>query len=416
MKSNWLVRVRLLLGGILLLAAGTLVLRARHGVETDLYALADVSDGGVLRELSAGMSGQGRVLLEGDDFEAVKSEAETIRARFRQPAGDFKETLKFLATHRAGLLSPETREQLTAGRYKDVADAALARLYGFLPPLVSVKEDPFLLATDWLLSLQTKRAAGWTLRDGLLARETNGVQQVLLTLDLSAVRPQEIANFLEAVAKSLPGSSLETSTNLDVEAPSAQRQTLTWCGGAPFHAARATANATREINLLSAASLVLVLLFGWLLFRSFGFVPQLVATLGVAFLVAAAALFAAFPRPHVLTFVFGTSLIGLSVDYVYHSCAAGGSLNVRRPLTCAMLTTVAAFVPLLFAAVEVLRQMAVFSIAGLIAMWAWVMTFMRTCPVPALVHAGSGKPRFMAGVGLVLLVSAVPGWMFLEIV
>ena len=82
MKSNWLVRVRLLLGGILLLAAGTLVLRARHGVETDLYALADVSDGGVLRELSAGMSGQGRVLLEGDDFEAVKSEAETIRARY----------------------------------------------------------------------------------------------------------------------------------------------------------------------------------------------------------------------------------------------------------------------------------------------------------------------------------------------
>ena len=148
MKSNWLAYARLLLGGILLLAAGTLALRARHGVETDLYALADTAHGGVLRELATGMAGQGRVLLEGNDFEVLKAEAESIRARFRQPTGDFKDTLKFIGAHRAGLLSPETREQLTAGRYKDVADAALARLYGFLPPLVSVKEDPFLLAVE----------------------------------------------------------------------------------------------------------------------------------------------------------------------------------------------------------------------------------------------------------------------------
>ena len=350
MKSNWLARARLLLGGILLLAAGTLAVRARHGVETDLYALADTAHGGVLRELADGMAGQGRVLLEGDDFDAVKAEAESIRARFRQPTGDFKDTLKFLAAHRAGLLSPEARKQLLAGRYKDVADAALARLYGFLPPLVSVKDDPFLLATDWLLALQTRRTAGWTLRDGLLARETNGVQQVLLTLDLSAVRPQEIANFLEAVAT--------------------KHQALAWCGGPPFHAARATANATREINVLSAVSLALVLLFGWLLFRSFGFVPQLLATLGAAFLVAAAALFAAFPRPHVLTFVFGTSLIGLAVDYVYHTRMAGDVRAVLRPLALSLLTTEACFAPLLFSVVPVLRQMALFTGTGLLAAFA----------------------------------------------
>ena len=360
LKSNWLARARLLLGGILLLAAGTLALRARHGVETDLYALADTAHGGVLRELADGMAGQGRVLLEGNDFEALKAEAESIRARFRQPAGDFKDTLKFIAGHRAGLLAPDTREQLMAGRYKDVADAALARLYGFLPPLVSVKEDPFLLATDWLLALQTRRTSGWTLRDGLLARETNGVQQVLLTLDLSAIRPRDIANFLEAVATKH-------------EAPSTKHQALAWCSGPPFHAARATANAMREINVLSAVSLALVLLFGWLLFRSFGFVPQLVGTLGVAFLVAAAALFAAFPRPHVLTFVFGTSLIGLAVDYVYHTRAAGDARAVLRPLALSLLTTEACFAPLLFSVVPVLRQMALFTGTGLLAAFAWAM-------------------------------------------
>ena len=370
MKSNWLARARLLLGGFLLLAAGTLAVCARHGVETDLYALADASNGGVLRELAVGMAGQGRVLLEGDDFDTLKAEADSIRARFRQPTGNFTDTLKFLAVHRAGLLSPETREQLMAGRYKDVADAALARLYGFLPPLVSVKEDPFLLATDWLLALQTRRTAGWTLRDGLLARETNGVQQVLLTLDLSAASSRDITAFLESAER----------TNSESESPSTKHQAPStlpraWCSGPPFHAARATANATREINVLSAASLALVLLFGWLLFRSFRFVPQLVATLGAAFLVAAAALFAAYPRPHVLTFVFGTSLIGLAVDYVYHTRAAGDARSVLRPLALSLLTTEACFAPLLFSVVPVLRQMALFTGAGLLAAFAWAMAW-----------------------------------------
>ena len=370
MKSNWLVRARLLLGGVVLLAAGTLAVRARHGVETDLYALADTAHGGVLRELSAGMSGQGRVLLEGKDFDTLKAEADSIRARFHQPTGDFKDTLKFLTAHRAGLLSPETREQLMAGRYKDVADAALARLYGFLPPLVSVKEDPFLLATDWLLSLQTKRTAGWTLRDGLLARETNGVKQGLLTLDLSAARPCDITAFLESTECKNRSSQAQSTKH---KAPSTLSRT--WCSGPPFHAARATANATREINVLSAASLALVLLFGWLLFRSFRFVPQLVATLGVAFLIATAALFAAYPRPHVLTFVFGTSLIGLAVDYVYHTRAAGDARSVLRPLVLSLLTTEACFAPLLFSVVPVLRQMALFTGTGLLAAFAWAVVW-----------------------------------------
>ena len=405
LRSRWFATGRAVLIGLAVAAAAVLALRARHGVETDLYALADTRHGGILRELADGMAGQGRVLLEGDDFGKLKESAEAIRARFRQPVGDFKETLKFLAEHRAGLLSPETREMLQAGKYKDVSDAAIARLYGFVPPLVSVKEDPFLLATDYMLSMQARRTAGWTLREGQLSRETNGIHQVLLTLDLSAASPSAITAFLEIVAKprhsgrvgvpsptvaadgggtpslpgdadgggtpSLPGSSLETSTKH--QAPSTKHQT--WCGGPPFHAARATANATREINVLSAVSLALVLFFGWLLFRSFRFVPPLVATLGVAFLVAAAVLFAAFPRPHVLTFVFGTSLIGLAVDYAYHVRAAGDPRSVLRPLSLSLLTTEACFAPLFFSVVPVLRQMALFTGTGLLAAFAWAVAW-----------------------------------------
>ena len=376
LRSRWFATGRVVLIGFAVAAAVVLALRARHGVETDLYALADTRHGGILRELADGMAGQGRVLLEGEDFGKLKEAAEAIRARFRQPAGDFKETLKFLAEHRAGLLSPEARELLQAGRYKDVSDAAIARLYGFVPPLVSVKEDPFLLATDYMLSMQARRTAGWTLREGLLSRETNGVQQVLLTLDLSGTGARDIAAFLESAEKR--NSHASTSQHLNISTSqhlNISTSVRVSCSGPPFHAARATANATREINILSAVSLALVLLFGWLLFHSFRFVPPLVATLGVAFLVAAAVLFAAYPRPHVLTFVFGTSLIGLAVDYAYHVRAAGDSRSVLRPLALSLLTTEACFAPLFFSVVPVLRQMALFTGAGLLAAFAWAVAW-----------------------------------------
>ena len=51
------------------LAVAMLALRMGGGVETDLYGLADARHGGVLKELAEGLSGQGRVLVEGPERE-----------------------------------------------------------------------------------------------------------------------------------------------------------------------------------------------------------------------------------------------------------------------------------------------------------------------------------------------------------
>ena len=128
-----------------------------------------------------------------------------------------------------------------------------------------------------------------------------------------------------------------------------------------------------EINVLSCVSTILVAVLGWLLFRSLRFVPQLLVCIGAAFLVAAGTLFAVYPHPHVLTFVFGTSLIGLSVDYVYHARAAGDVRRILRQLSFSLLTTLACFSPLLFSEIGALRQMAVFTMAGLVAVYLCVL-------------------------------------------
>lgn len=392
MRSNWRAIGRCLLAGIVAASACALAIRARQGVETDLYALADAKHGGELRELAASMAGQGRILLEGRDVDQLQASVREIRQFFGQSAGSLDVTLKLLADRHAGLLAPGTRTLLQNGRYREVAEAAYARLYGFVPPLVSAKEDPFLLATDYLTSLQDRQPAGWRLRDGELTRETNGLAQILVTLDLSKTSQRDVAAFLASI-----------------EHKAASRKPSIWCGGPPFHSALATANAQTEINVLSSISILMVISLGWMLFRSFRFVAPLLATLGVAFLVAAATLFAASPRPHVLTFVFGTSLIGLAVDYVYHTRMANGDRSVLKPLALSLLTTEACLAPLLLSVVPVLRQMALFTGAGLAAAFAWTVVWGNWRAASRATAAPAGKPTRLPKYRILLVLLAACG-------
>ncbi len=351
--------LRIVFALLLVGAACVLGLRVRNGVETDLYGLADARAGGVLGEIASGLAGQGRILLEGTDFDTLKTVAIQVQKLSpRSTTGDFRDALKFLDKHKAGLLANETREQLLAGKYREVATGAMARLFSPVPRLLSVKDDPFLLATEYVTALQTGLAGDWTMREGFPVCEREGRTFLLQTLDLTGVPATKLADLVERCARDAApfGSGVKV-----------------WCGGAPFHSAVASERSKSEIGLLSTISLVCVLLLGWVLFRSLRFLPALVFAQGVGFLVATSALYLFFPRPHVLTFVFGTSLIGLSVDYVYHARIAGDVRRILRPLTLSLLTTVICFAPLLFAEVVVLRQMALFSITGLIASYAAVL-------------------------------------------
>ena len=399
--------------------AAALAFRSGSGVETDLYSLADAQNGGALKEIAAGLAHQGRLVVEGPANHPPVALAQAVAVELGQrPAGHFADTLAYLSRHKNGLLAPETRVRLLEGRFSEVTDDAIAQLFGFVPPLFPVKDDPFLLATGYALSLQSHLAEGWTLKDGLPVCEREGRAYLLIAVDLSEVASARIAKFLVRAQAFNAGHADFGVVPAEQEAEGLR----IWCSGPPFHAARTAERAKREINLLSVLSLAAVVGFGWLLLRTFRFLPMLLAAVGVAALVAGAVLFGVFPRPHVLTFVFGTSLIGLSVDYVYHAWAAGGARQVMRPLACALATTVAAFAPLLFAAVDVLRQMAVFTIAGLVAVGVWVMVFLRTAPSSCRVSdprpVSPPKPTcrgLILGWGL-LLVAATVGILRLDIV
>ena len=369
MKSTWSRVARGAFFAFIAAAIATLACTCRNGVETDLYALLDSTRRNVLRALADNVGGQLRILLEGADFASLDAPAvefkEYMASHVRAETGSITNTLAALAPRSGGLLTEETRALLLAGEYGAVAtNAATALTSGLLAPLVSVKEDPFLLATDYLTHFQARDNHGWSLRDGDPVREQDGRCYRLLVFD--GLKTSDSAFICDVLKRVRAFNAVAQERDPLVRAH---------VSGAPFHAALATERSKREINILSAVSLVIVVVLGVWLFRSIRFVVPLIVTLASAFVVATATVFAAWGRPHVLTFVFGTTLIGLCVDYVYHACAAEDVRMIRRPLACALVTTLACFAPLAFSSVTVLRQMALFTGAGLVTTWAGVMVW-----------------------------------------
>ena len=355
--------LRVAFGLLLAASVGVLAWRACGGlrVETDLTSLVSAENLPGLRDVSADRTRQGRLLFEGPDADAVRAAADAFSSNLPACATfDLRATLRAFAGRTAGLLSAETRGLLRAGRYREVATASAARLFGPVPPLFSVKDDPFLLATDYVLALQSNLSPGWSLRDGYPVCTRDGVHFLLVALEterLSLDAAEDLRRRVEA----------RNATAAD--------GVRIWCCGPLFHMARAATRAKTEVNVLSGVSVACVVLLGVLLFRSLRFVPQLLCAVGASFLVASGALFAVCPRPHALTFVFGTTLIGLAVDYVYHARAAGDVARVARPLGISLVTTLACFTPLLCSEVTALRQMALFTMAGLgtvcMTVFAW---------------------------------------------
>lgn len=316
---------------VLLASAGVCFRFGRDGVETDLMSLVGKKDS-LVAALSSHNASQIRVLCADERCAEMCREA----FPFDVPASS-ERIMELVRTHGKGLLSAKKRAQLAAGETNKVARSAMRRDYSGVG-LFPKADDPYYFLNDFVMDF---RAFAPSIPEGA----------ILLFGDASKF-PGGIPRLI-ALAGDEGGISLS---------------------GAPFHTYLAMESSKDEINILGAVSLMAVLLIGFALFRSFRFVLPTFLSLGCGFLVGSAAVLLMPGRPHVLTFLFGTTLVGLGVDYCYHGLAhAERDTGFIRNLTGALVTTCLAFSPLFFSRVAVLNQMAVFTVAGLVAIYSAVL-------------------------------------------
>jgi predicted LPLAT superfamily acyltransferase len=322
----------------LLASAGVCYFFGREGFETDLLALVG-RQGTVIEALSEKSSSQIRVYCP--DEETTQRMRKVFR--FDDPI-DPTNILALVRTHGKGLLSEKHRAQLLAGETNKIVRSAMRRDYSGVG-LFPKEDDPYYFLNDFVMDF---RAFAPNLPEGA----------ALLTADVRG-REDKVGGLAMYAHKCCPS-------------PPA-------LSGAPFHAAQSETSTKFQITILGGISLFAVLMIGLWLFGSYRFVLPMALALGTGYLVASAAVLLLPGRPHVLTFLFGTTLIGLGVDYCYHALSRDedDESHFVRNLTAALVTTCLAFSPLFFSAVAVLNQMAVFTVAGLVAIYAEVLVFSR---------------------------------------
>ena len=347
------------------------------------------------------------------------------------PAFDVQQLARFYRPFRFNLLSSADRVALAESAFD--RDARLQRKlylplqFGAAYPLA---DDPFGWGDGWLaeLPLKTLRLEP---RDGLLVAQDGEAIRAMVSAELpgSAYDSAIQARVMVAIAAA--------EKNLRRDFPGIELLRT----GTIFYAAEARQSAEREFNFIGAGSLIGMLLMLYVVFRSFR--PLALGLLSVGFGITAAATItvAVFGELHLITLVFGASLIGEAIDYAIQFFAAHlgagenweptrGLRRIAPGLLMALTTSLVGYAVLTLAPFPAFSQIAVFALSGLSAACATVFLLL-----PSLLRApGRRDPdvavalprRFLRGwrahasrrlcllVCAVLLALALPGWLLLS--
>ncbi|WP_454831025.1 MMPL family transporter [Pseudoxanthomonas wuyuanensis] len=293
-----------------------------------------------------------------------------------EPAGDaqdwFARAQAFYAPHRDRLLTPEQRQRLREEPAAALAESALAALYGPMgaPRLTRWQEDPLGLLPQWWQA----RAASSGLRvgeDGLLHAEGRVWAVLQFRTRASAFRLDGERTIEDALDRAAQAARAKVADITELRA------------GVPLHAEAAAVQASREVNLIGLGSLTAVLLLAWLAFRSLRPIALVAMSLLIGCATALSVTAMVFGNVHLLTLIFGASLIGVAEDYGIHWFASRRGkhpdqrwslLRYLLPgLSLALLTSALAYLALGLAPFPGLRQMALFSVVGLTAAFLTVI-------------------------------------------
>lgn len=292
------------------------------------------------------------------------------------PVADSESLGTVLFAHHPVLLSDEDRQLLQAGEYSSVSGSALAQLTSPVTPVSTalLHADPLLFFPRFLMG-QSSQASNTSLENGWPTRHENGEFMRLLVLELqgsafSIDYQEKLTAWLAGEKKGLQHPDLAlhvTGTVLFAAAGSTEAQ-----------------NEISTIGIGSTLGLIVLILFA---FRSPRPLATEFAAVGSGSLMAFVVTHLVFGEVHMLTLVFGASLIGVSVDYSMHFLCTQAEAPQRPALAISrellpgllmgLLTTIAAYVCLALTPFPGLRQIAVFSAVGLTAAW---MTGMLLLP------------------------------------
>ncbi len=299
-----------------------------------------------------------RALASSDDFTAVRE----------QVGQDLVSSTELYFKHRASLLSRLDQDVLESGGAEQLYRAALLAVYspaGLLRP-IDVSRDPLGLGSNYLLE-QVPAIGNARMQGSQLVVTADGRTHVLVIAETAGSpfsgavqdRAEAVLQSAIAVARRVAGDDLTILQS-----------------GALQHATAATRTSRNEVALFGSIATVVVLGLMLALFRDWRAPALGMLALAVGAAAGISATHFVFGELHLIALVFGSSLIGVAIDYSMHFYAdqfrapatwkpSDALAHVSRPILFGIGATLLGYAGLLLLPFPGLRQMALISIVGL---------------------------------------------------
>lgn len=291
------------------------------------------------------------------------------------------------------LLDKETVQKINQGGGVDeLKELALQKAFGAfsLTPLEFVDGDPFFLADLELQNLierLSNTGTSLSLRDGVLAAEYNGEHYVM-------VRGAFTQKGASVTSKKNGVQTIyDCARRVAASNDFGQEKVSFVFSGSPFHSHKSATSAQRQVAVISALSMLAVVVLLLFVFRS---ARPLLFSVGAITLSAAFGLgteLLVFGQIHILTFVFGTTLIGTCLDYSLHFwtrayfcqdalLGAQAMKKIFKGLALSFASTEVCYLIMLLAPFALLKQISVFCFAGILSAFATTVLFYPVLSVP----------------------------------
>jgi len=293
---------------------------------------------------------------------------------------------------RLGLLTLRQQSELKTQSSQYWVNIALSILYSPFsgPKFGTWQDDPFGLFSGWIQERVQETPV--RPRDGKLFIADKNHAYVVILLHLvkpafSMSNQKAVMPVLEAAKKAAQRAVLHT----DIIST-----------GVVLHAAFGSQEASHEMSTIAIGSLLGIIILMSIIFKSFKPILLIGLSIGIGCLGALSLCWILLSKIHLLTLVFGASLIGVAQDYsIYFLCSRLGTdvsvssrelLNHLWPgLILTLTAAIVGYMGLALTPFPGLQQMALFSGLGLVFAWLTVV-----CWFPIFIKPQTLKSTYLA--------------------
>lgn len=306
--------------------------------------------------------------IDPENFEAININPEKLFRYYVSQNGNF--------------LSPLTKELLKNQNYEIVSQMGLERLYNPASfSLAGADKDPYGLLTDFVLS-----------NDRSHKNFIDGKNYIISDLNLK-------------------GKTDNVRELISLQQKYAKDGTKIYLTGTPVHTYLTSSKANMTINLICAVITLLIVGLTWYYFKSLKILPLVALSIAFGFLGGFSVAKATFLNFHIITVLFGVTLIGIGVDYsIHYLFSSEHDKTFYKNLTLSMVSTLCAFSLLFFLKIEVMSQIALFTIIGLICVYLFIILIYPLFALPKPVRSiktDFGYKKIILALSLVVIVLGV---------